>query len=116
MFLALFYARIKHTKMTYNLTLILKSDLKDADRKKEVTKIKDSFGKAKVKENDWGQKPLAYPIEKQVSGYFVNMVVGEGFELCGKHLLSSWHNNRYRGCRSARSLARQWARGLRFDK
>ena len=61
--------------MTYKLTLILKSDLKDADRKKVVTKIKDSFGKAKVKENDWGQKPLAYPIEKQVSGYFVNMVV-----------------------------------------
>lgn len=60
--------------MTYNLTLVLRSTLKEGDRKKLVDGIKDSFGKAKVTEKEWGQKPLSYPIDKEVSGYFVNIV------------------------------------------
>jgi ribosomal protein S6 len=60
-------------QMVYNLTMVLRSTLKDADRKKLVDGVKDSFGKAKVTEKDWGQKPLSYPIEKEVSGYFVSL-------------------------------------------
>lgn len=59
--------------MTYNLTLVLRSTLKDADRKKLVESVKEGFGKAKVTEKDWGQKPLSYPIKKEVSGYFVSV-------------------------------------------
>ena len=72
--------------MTYNLTLVLRSTLKEADRIKLVETIKDGFGKAKVTEKDWGQKALAYPIEKEVSGYFVSVnaepeaVVASDFE------------------------------------
>jgi ribosomal protein S6 len=49
------------SQMTYNLTLVLRSTLKDADRKKLVDSVKDGFGKAKV-------------TEKEVSGYFVSMI------------------------------------------
>ena len=72
--------------MTYNLTLVLRSTLKEADRKKLVDSVKDGFGKAKVTEKDWGQKPLSYPIDKEVSGYFVSIsaepeaVVNSSFE------------------------------------
>lgn len=59
--------------MTYDLTLVLKSTLKEGDRKKLIENIKDAFGKGKVTEKDWGQKPLAYPIKKEVSGYFVSV-------------------------------------------
>jgi ribosomal protein S6 len=62
------------SQMTYNLTLVLRSTLKDADRKKLVDSVKDGFGKAKVTEKELGQKPLAYPIKKEVSGYFVSMI------------------------------------------
>ena len=57
--------------MSYNLTLVLRSTLKEADRKKLLESIKGTFGKAKIIEKDWGQKALAYPIKKEVSGYFV---------------------------------------------
>ncbi len=61
--------------MTYNLTLVLRSTLKEADRKKVLENIKGLFGKAKITEKDWGQKALAYPIKKEVSGYFVSMEI-----------------------------------------
>ncbi len=60
--------------MIYNLTLVLRSSLKEDQRKKLIDGVKDSFGKAKITEKEIGQKPLAYPIDKEVSGYFVSMV------------------------------------------
>lgn len=72
--------------MTYNLTLVIKSTLKEADRKKLLEKIKEVFGKAKISEKEWGQKALAYPIRKEVSGYFVSInaevegVIAKDFE------------------------------------
>jgi ribosomal protein S6 len=60
--------------MIYNLTLVLKSTLKESDRKKLIENIKDAFGKGKVTEKDWGQKPLSYPIKREVSGYYVSMI------------------------------------------
>lgn len=58
--------------MTYNLTLVLRSSLKDAERKNIIEGIKALIGKAKVAEKEWGQKVLAYPIKKEVSGVFLS--------------------------------------------
>jgi small subunit ribosomal protein S6 len=72
--------------MTYNLTLILKPDLKEADRKKLVKDVESAFGKGKITEKDWGEKALAYPIEKQSSGFYVTVkaeteeVIAKDFE------------------------------------
>lgn len=56
---------------TYELALIMKSSLKEADRKKLLEDIKGWLGKISiVKENDWGQKALAYPIKKEEAGYY----------------------------------------------
>lgn len=58
----------------YDLILVLRTSLKDADRKKILSGVKDSLGKAKVsKEDDWGQKALSYPIQREVSGYYVSL-------------------------------------------
>lgn len=55
----------------YELTVILKS-LKDADRKKVLETIKAYLKDFKVtKEDDLGQKPLAYTIKKQDAGYYI---------------------------------------------
>ncbi len=60
------------TKMIYQLTLVLRTTLKEAEVKKLVESIKSQFGKAKIEEKSWGQKALAYPIKKEVSGAFYN--------------------------------------------
>ena len=72
MFLASFNVRINSQKMTYSLTLVLKSSLKDTDRKKLIDSLKDLLGKVKITEKEWGQKPLSYPIKREVSGYYLN--------------------------------------------
>ncbi len=56
--------------MIYQLTIVTKSSLKDEARKKLLDGVISSFGKAKVKETDLGQKPLAYPIRHEVSGNY----------------------------------------------
>ena len=61
--------------MTYNLTLVLRSSLKDADKKKTLDGIKNSFKNSKITEKEWGQKPLSYPLKKEVSGFFVNFSI-----------------------------------------
>lgn len=61
--------------MTYNLTLVLRSSLKEADRKKLLEGIKELLGKAKVTEREWGQKALAYPIKKEVSGLYLSWTI-----------------------------------------
>lgn len=72
--------------MLYQLTLVLKTTLKEADQKKLIESIKSQFGKAKITEKAWGQKALSYPIQKEVSGLFLNWdietdeVVGKDFE------------------------------------
>jgi ribosomal protein S6 len=64
--------------MIYNLTLVLRSTLKEGDKKKTLEVIKSSFKDSKITEKEWGQKPLAYPIKKEVSGDFVNFeIVGD---------------------------------------
>ena len=72
--------------MVYQLILVLKSSLKDAEQKSLVEAIKSQLAKAKITEKSWGQKALSYPIKKEVSGLFLNWnielenVVPTGFE------------------------------------
>lgn len=55
----------------YDLVLVLRPSLKDTERKKVLDSIKDFLKGVKIsKENDWGQKPLAYTIKKELAGHF----------------------------------------------
>lgn len=58
----------------YKLVLVLKSTLSDSERKKFLDALKDWLSGLKiVKENEWGQKPLAYSIKKEASGFYVEL-------------------------------------------
>lgn len=55
----------------YELVLITRPALSDADRKKLIESIKDSLKDMKItKDEDQGQKPLAYRIKKEIAGVF----------------------------------------------
>ncbi len=63
---------------SYLLTLVLKPDLTDADRKTLLDSVtKKLIGEdGKIdKEDMWGSKDLAYPIKKQTKGFFVHYAV-----------------------------------------
>ncbi|HSA84498.1 MAG TPA: 30S ribosomal protein S6 [Patescibacteria group bacterium] len=72
----------------YELVLVVRPSVKEADRKKLVETVKDWLGKEVkfTKEDDWGQKPLAYPIKKEIAGYYTQMqfeseaAIEKGFE------------------------------------
>ena len=55
----------------YDLVVITRPSLSDAQRKKVLEGIKDLLTGVKVaKEDDWGQKPLAYKIKKELAGVY----------------------------------------------
>ena len=55
----------------YELVLVMRASLKEADRKKLLGQVKEWLGTVKItKEDDWGQKALAYPIKKEDAGYY----------------------------------------------
>lgn len=55
----------------YELVLVLRTSLSEADRKKLVDQVKKALGDIKVtKEEEWGQKPLAYAIKKEMAGNY----------------------------------------------
>jgi small subunit ribosomal protein S6 len=71
----------------YELVLVLRPSIKEADRKKLLETVKGLLKDVKfTKEEDWGQKPLAYPIKKENAGFYVQWKfeseagVPEGFE------------------------------------
>ena len=56
---------------TYDLVVVIRPSVKDTERKKLIETIKSWLKDAKIiKENDWGQKPLAYSIKKEIAGYY----------------------------------------------
>lgn len=58
----------------YDLTLVLRPSLKEADRKKLIDTIKKQLEGLKiVKEDEWGQKPLSYTIKKELAGYYIQL-------------------------------------------
>ena len=55
----------------YDLVVVLRPSLTEAQRKKLIDSIKKMLGDVKVaKEEEWGQKPLAYTIKKEAAGYY----------------------------------------------
>ena len=60
----------------YELVLVLRPSLKDADKKKVLDSVKEWLKEVKVKkENDWGQKPLAYTIKREVAGHYYQLML-----------------------------------------
>lgn len=60
----------------YELVLVFRSTLSETQRKKLVETIKGWLGDAKIeKEDEWGQKPLSYPIKKEVSGFYLDFLL-----------------------------------------
>ena len=58
----------------YELVLVTRPALKEADRKKIIETIKGWIKDIKVtKTVDLGQKPLAYPIKKEFAGYYTTI-------------------------------------------
>jgi len=56
---------------TYELVLVLNSSLTSEKRKKLIETIKGWLKEAKItKEEDWGQKALAYPIKREKIGFY----------------------------------------------
>ena len=71
---------------TYELVLILKPSLNSAQRQKIIETVKAWLKNVKItKEDEWGQKPLAYAIKKEVSGSYLDLhfeaeMVADDFE------------------------------------
>lgn len=63
---------------SYNLTLVLKPDMTDTERKtlldSMTKKLIGDDGKIE-KEDLWGVRDLAYPIKRQTKGFFVHFEV-----------------------------------------
>lgn len=58
----------------YELVLVLKTSLSEANRKKLLESVKALLGDAKnIKEDEWGQKPLAYSIKREIAGFYVDL-------------------------------------------
>lgn len=55
----------------YYLTLVLKSGLDEKAQKELLDGVKKKFEKI-IKEDLWGEKDLAYPIQKQTKGFYVH--------------------------------------------
>ncbi len=55
----------------YQLTLLVKNDLSENDRKALLDDVVKSFGKTN-KEDVWGTKNLSYPIQHQSSAFYAH--------------------------------------------
>jgi len=65
----------------YELVLVLKTSLSEANRKKLLETIKSFLPDLKItKDEQWGQKPLAYSIKKEIAGHYLSWL----FELKGE--------------------------------
>ncbi|MBI2195526.1 MAG: 30S ribosomal protein S6 [Candidatus Levybacteria bacterium] len=61
---------------SYELVLVLRPKLTEVDQKKLVDAIKGWLGALKItKEEDLGTKVLAYPIKREASGLYLNLVL-----------------------------------------
>ncbi len=59
----------------YQLVLVLKTSLSEANRKKLLETVKSYLKEAKfTKEEEWGEKVLAYPIKRENSGFYFNFL------------------------------------------
>jgi small subunit ribosomal protein S6 len=59
----------------YQLVLVLKSSLSEANRKKFLETVKSWLKDAKfTKEEEWGEKTLSYVIKREKSGFYLNFL------------------------------------------
>ncbi|MDC0335745.1 30S ribosomal protein S6 [Pseudodesulfovibrio sp.] len=61
----------------YETLVLLSPELAEDDRKgilENLTGIVGREGGTMVETDDWGMRPLAYPVEKQTRGYYVRLV------------------------------------------
>lgn len=59
----------------YQLVIVLKNSLEKDARKKFLETIKSWIKDAKfTKEEEWGEKALAYAIKRENSGYYLNFL------------------------------------------
>ncbi len=64
------------TMRSYELILVTKTSLTDTLRKKLVAFVKSLLGDLKItKENEVGQKALAYKIKKETNGFYFDFVL-----------------------------------------
>lgn len=59
----------------YEFTVIARGDLQDADKAKVFEKYENIFladGGEVLKKNDWGNRRLAFPINEQFRGHYIN--------------------------------------------
>lgn len=57
----------------YQLVLVLKTSLSEANRKKLLENIKSYLKGAKfTKDEEWGEKVLSYKIKKETAGFYIN--------------------------------------------
>lgn len=62
---------------SYALTLILKPEMGEKERKELLEAVTKNFGKL-VKEDLWGVRDLSYPIKKQKKGFYAHyLFLGE---------------------------------------
>lgn len=55
----------------YELVLVIKSSLSTTGRKKLLDTVKSYLSDIKIiKEEDWGQKVLSYPIKREINGFY----------------------------------------------
>ena len=65
--------KIKPGMRNYQLVLVLKTSLTEANRKKFLEGVKSWVKDAKfTKEEEWGEKALSYSIKRQTSGFYIN--------------------------------------------
>ncbi len=55
----------------YTLTILVKDDLSEKDRKEVLESVTKQFGKVE-KEDMWGSRPLVYDIAHQNKAYFAH--------------------------------------------
>lgn len=67
----------------YELVFIMKADLGEEATAALIQKFKDVITTNGVLENvdEWGKRRLAYPIQNQVEGYYVQLNFSAGMEL-----------------------------------
>lgn len=59
----------------YQLVLVLRTSLSEANRKKFIETVKSYLKDAKfTKEEDWGEKALSYTIKRENKGFYLNFL------------------------------------------
>lgn len=60
----------------YQLVLVLRSSVAEANRKKLIETVKSWLKDAKFKkEEEWGERPFSYQIKRETSGFYLNILL-----------------------------------------